>query len=91
MKCSTQHRTLEVWTSDMVAKFHSELGVVTLWNKRDWAAESKHFYSKVLITLSEVFFVNQGHRKRQVIGERMNYSPLAWVLKLTAQNQQLLK
>lgn len=30
MKCSTQHRTLEVWTSDMVAKFHSELRVVTL-------------------------------------------------------------
>lgn len=30
MKCSIQHRTLEVWTSDMVAKFHSELRVVTL-------------------------------------------------------------
>lgn len=38
-----------------------------------------------------MFFVNQRHRKKWVLGERMNYSPLAWVLKLTAQNQQLLK
>lgn len=59
MKCSTQQRTPEVWTSDMVAKFHRELRVVTLWSKRDWAAKSKHLYSRVLITLGEVFFVNQ--------------------------------
>lgn len=63
MKRSTQRRTLEVWMSDTVAKFHSELRVVTLWSKRDWAAESKRLSSKVLITLSRSVLCKSGPQK----------------------------